>query len=201
MSDSPFSLASLPRRRIAAALALGATGALFQEAARAQASPVYEELDTPYVTTPQNVVDAMLDLAGVRADDNLLDLGSGDGRIVITAARRFGTRGTGIEIDPRLVARARENAQAAGVESKVRFLEQDLFTTDLGQASVITMYLLPAVNLKLRPALQGLKPGTRIVSHDWGMGDWVPDKTITVPAPNKTVGLAKTSQLMFWVVR
>ena len=161
-----------------------------------------EELDVPYVTTPQNVVDAMLELAGVKLGDTLLDLGSGDGRIVVTAARRFGVAGTGIEIDPRLVQLARENAQKAGVADKASFREQDLFATDLAPYTVITMYLLPDVNLKLKPVLQKLKPGTRIVSHDWTMGDdWVPDKVITVAAPDKKIGLAKSSKLMLWTVR
>jgi len=161
-----------------------------------------EELDTPYVTTPQNVVDAMLGLAGVKPGDTLLDLGSGDGRIVTTAAQRFGVKGTGIEIDPRLIKLARENAQTAGVADKATFREQDLFTTDLSGYSVITIYLLPDVNKKLKPALQKLKPGTRIVSHDWGMGDdWVPEKVVVVPAPEKKVGLEKTSKLMLWTVR
>ena len=164
-------------------------------------SPVAEDLDVPYVTSPQNVVDAMLELAGIGAGDVLLDLGSGDGRIVISAARRFGTRGTGIEIDPRLIARARADAAAAGVADRTSFLEQDLFTTDLSPASVITLYLLPAVNMKLRPALKRLKRGTRIVSHDWDMGDWVPDRTVVVDAPAKKVGLAKTSKLMLWVIK
>lgn len=161
-----------------------------------------EELDTPYVTTPQNVVDAMLALAGVKPGDTLLDLGSGDGRIVTTAARRFGVKGTGIEIDPRLIRLARENAQQAGVADKATFREEDLFRTDLTPYSVITIYLLPDVNKKLKPALQKLKPGTRIVSHDWGMGDdWVPDRVITVAAPEKKVGLEKSSKLMLWIVR
>jgi SAM-dependent methyltransferase len=161
-----------------------------------------EELDTPYVTTPQNVVDAMLGLAGVKPGDTLLDLGSGDGRIVVTAAQRFGVKGTGIEIDPRLIKLARENAQKAGVADKATFREQDLFTTDLSGYSVITIYLLPDVNKKLKPALQKLKPGTRIVSHDWGMGDdWIPEKVVVVPAPEKKVGLEKTSKLMLWTVR
>jgi len=161
-----------------------------------------EELDVPYVTTPQNVVDAMLQLAGVKPGDTLLDLGSGDGRIVVTAAHRLGVAGTGIEIDPRLVQLARENAQKAGVADKATFKEQDLFATDLAGYTVITMYLLPDVNLKLKPALQKLKPGTRIVSHDWTMGDdWVPDRVITVDAPDKKIGLAKSSKLMLWTVR
>ncbi|HEY4374354.1 MAG TPA: methyltransferase domain-containing protein [Burkholderiales bacterium] len=160
-----------------------------------------EELDVPYVTTPQNVVDAMLELAGAKPGDTLLDLGSGDGRIVITAAQRHGIRGVGIEIDPRLISQARENAQAAQVTDKAAFREDDLFSTDLSGYSVITLYLLPDVNMKLRPALQKLKPGTRIVSHDWEMGDWAPDKTVVVPAPEKKLGLDKTSKLMLWVVR
>ena len=164
-------------------------------------SLVGDDLDVPYVTSPQNVVDAMLELAGVGPNDVLLDLGSGDGRIVITAAERFGTRGTGIEIDPRLIARARAAAAAAGVASRVTFLEQDLFATDLTAASVITLYLLPAVNMKLRPALRQLKPGTRIISHDWDMGDWKPDRQVVVDAPEKKMGIAKTSRLMLWIIR
>ena len=187
------------RRRVLALIAASPLLPLTAPAA-AQAG-LADDLDVPYVTTPQNVVDAMLELAGVGAGDVLLDLGSGDGRIVITAAQRFGTSGTGIEIDPRLVTRARANAQTAGVAGKVSFLEQDLYSTDLGRASVITLYLLPAVNMKLRPALQRLKPGTRIVSHDWDMGDWLPDRTVVVDAPEKKIGLAKNSRLMLWIIR
>ena len=184
-----------PFLRRFAALSLGALAGV------AGAQITGEDLDVPYVTTPQNVVDAMLALAGIGPDDVLLDLGSGDGRIVITAATRFRARGTGIEIDPRLVERAREGARSAGVADLATFREQDLFATDLTQASVITLYLLPAVNLKLRPLLQKLKPGTRVVSHDWDMGDWLPDKVLTVAAPDKKIGLAKTSRLMLWVIK
>ena len=191
---------SLRQRRRLLALIAGSPLLPLSAPAAAQAWHA-EDLDVPYVTTPQNVVDAMLDLAAIGANDVLLDLGSGDGRIVITAAQRFGTSGTGIEIDPRLVTRARANAQTAGVAGKVSFLEQDLYSTDLARASVITLYLLPAVNLKLRPALQRLKPGTRIVSHDWDMGDWQPDRTVVVAAPEKRIGLEKTSRLMLWIVR
>jgi SAM-dependent methyltransferase len=159
------------------------------------------DLDVPFVVTPQSVVDAMLELANVGPDDRLIDLGSGDGRIVITAAQRWGTRGLGVEIDPRLVGIAESNARRAGVADKVRFATQDLFETDLSQATVITMYLLPDVNLRLRPRLLQLKPGTRIVSHDWGMGDWQPDRTVVVDAPEKSVGMEKKSRLMLWVVR
>jgi SAM-dependent methyltransferase len=168
-------------------------------AASAGEAPV--NLDTPFVITPQGVVDAMLELAGVGPQDRLIDLGSGDGRIVITAARRWGTHGLGVEIDPRLVGVAQDLARRAGVADKARFVTQDLFDTDLSQATVITMYLLPDVNMKLRPRLQRLAPGTRIVSHDWGMGDWEPDRTIVVDAPDKPVGVEKKSKLMLWVVR
>ena len=156
--------------------------------------------DVPFITTPDNVTVAMLELARVSARDVVIDLGSGDGRIVITAARRFGARGLGVEIDPALVERSRANAAKAGVADRAEFREQDLFKTDLGAASVITMYLLPAVNLQLRPALLALKPGTRLVSHDWDMGDWVPDRTLTVDAPDKAIGREKLSQLHLWVV-
>ena len=160
-----------------------------------------KELDTPFVTTPQNVVDAMLDLARMQRGDRLLDLGSGDGRIVITAAKRFGVPGMGVDIDPRLVQMARANAVREGVAAMTRFEVQDLFDTDLTQATVITLYLLPDVNEMLKPRLQKLKPGTRIVSHDWGMRDWKPEKEITVDAPGKTVGLVKQSRLSLWIVR
>ncbi len=194
-----FAAPKRARRHVMAAGAMLLAG-LAAGRAKAQ-SPMAEDLDVPYVTSPQNVVDAMLDLAGIGAGDVLLDLGSGDGRVVISAARRFGTHGTGIEIDPRLIARARADAAEAGVADRTSFVEQDLFSTDLSRASVITLYLLPAVNLKLRPALERLKRGTRIVSHDWDMGDWVPDKTVVVDAPEKKIGLAKTSKLMLWVIK
>lgn len=182
-----------PLRR---SLLLAAGGAILP--ARAQSD---SELDVPFVTTPQNVVDAMLELAGVGPQDRLLDLGSGDGRIVITAARRWGIRGVGVEIDPALIERAREEARRAGVSELTNFQEADLFKIDLSQATVITMYLLPDVNLLLRPRLQRLRPGTRLVSHDWDMGDWLPDRSVEVPAPDKVVGLRKVSRLMLWTVR
>jgi SAM-dependent methyltransferase len=159
------------------------------------------DTDVPYVITPQNVVDAMLELAAVGPTDRLIDLGSGDGRIVVTAAQRFGIAGLGIEIDPSLVATAQANAKRAGVSHLARFAAQDLFDTDLSPATVVTLYLLPKVNLMLRPRLLRLKPGTRIVSHDWDMGEWPPDRSIEVDAPNKPVGLNKSSRLMLWTVR
>jgi SAM-dependent methyltransferase len=158
------------------------------------------DVDVPYVVTPQNVVDAMLDLGGVGPNDRLIDLGSGDGRIVITAARRWGTRGTGVEIDPQLVSIARGNARRAGVEALAEFVVEDIFIADLSRATVITMYLLPDVNLRLLPRLLRLRPGTRLVSHDWDMGDWKPERTIVVDAPDKRVGPRKSSTLMRWTV-
>jgi SAM-dependent methyltransferase len=158
------------------------------------------ELDVPYVTTPQNVVDAMLELAEVGPSDRLLDLGSGDGRIVITAARRFGTVGLGIEIDPTLVELSRRNASRQGVAQQARFIVADLLTADLSRFNVITMYLLPDVNLLLRSKLRSLPAGTRIVSHDWDMGNWLPERTVEVVAPDKRVGLHKVSRLMRWTV-
>jgi SAM-dependent methyltransferase len=162
---------------------------------------IVQDLDVPFVTTPDNVVLKILEMAGVSDLDFLLDLGSGDGRIPITAALKRGTRGLGVEIDPQLVWRSKESAKIAKVDHLVDFKVQDLFDTDLSQASVITMYLLPDVNMKLRPALQKLKPGTRIVSHDWDMGDWTPTLTVRIAAPDKKVGLVKESKIMLWVVR
>ncbi len=157
--------------------------------------------EIPYVTTPNAVVDAMLSIAGVGARDHLIDLGSGDGRIVITAAKRFGTRGVGIELDGELVARSRENAAREGVSDKVKFLKQDLFASDFRDATVLTMYLLPEVNQDLRPTiLFELRPGTRIVSHDWDMGDWKPDGKQVIPTPGKTVWPMEQSTVYLWIV-
>ena len=167
----------------------------------AQSIDAGKETDTPFVTTPQNVVDAMLDLAQMRTGDTLIDLGSGDGRIVITAAKRFGVPGLGVDIDPRLVQIARASATREGVADKTRFEVQDLFDTDLTQASVITLYLLPDVNELLKPRLLKLKAGTRVVSHEWDMGDWKPEREIVVDAPGKIVGIEKSSRLFLWVVR
>jgi SAM-dependent methyltransferase len=156
--------------------------------------------EVPFITSPDNVTLEMLRLADVGPRDHVIDLGSGDGRIVIMAARRFGASGLGVEISPQLVEASRKSAQDAGVADRVKFAEQDLFQTDLSSASVVTMYLLPEVNLQLRPALLKLRPGTRVVSHDWDMGDWKPDRTSTLDVPDKKVGLTKTSQVHLWVV-
>ncbi len=157
--------------------------------------------EVPYVQTPQVVVDAMLELAGARGTDFLIDLGAGDGRIVITAAKRYGTRGLGVDYDRRLVDLATANARKAGVADRVLFVEKNIFEVDLAPATVLTLYLLPDVNLELRPKLLAtLKPGTRIVSHDWDMGDWEPDAKADVDAPDKPVGALKKSTVYLWVV-
>jgi hypothetical protein len=156
--------------------------------------------EVPFITTPDHVTLAMLQMAGVTAQDFVIDLGSGDGRIVITAAKRFGARGLGVEIVPELVRRSRDNAVKAGVAERAQFREQDLFATALGPASVVTMYLLPEVNLQLRPALLALRPGTRIVSHDWDLGAWAPDRSVTLDVPDKAVGRDKKSTVHLWVV-
>jgi SAM-dependent methyltransferase len=134
--------------------------------------------DVIYVPTPQNVVDAMLKIANVTAKDVVYDLGSGDGRIPITAAEKYGARGVGIDINPERIKEANANLAKSKAGDKVRFLNQDLFETDLSPATVITLYLLPSLNQKLIPKLKQLKPGTRIVSHSFDMGtDWPPEKT------------------------
>ncbi len=159
----------------------------------------WDDGTVPFVVSPEEVVTRMLRIAEVGAGDYVIDLGSGDGRIVIGAARR-GARALGIDIDPSLVAKGRENAAAAGVTERTEFSAQDLFETDLSRASVVTMYLLPEFNLKLRPKLLTLKPGTRLVSHDWHMGDWEPDETIELRTPEKPVGLGGKSRVHLWIV-
>lgn len=164
--------------RINAATALVAAALL----STASAQTPHAKPDVIYVPTPQPVVETMLELAAVKSTDTVYDLGSGDGRIVITAAKKYGARGVGIELDAALVKKARENAAAAGVANRVRFITQDLFTTDLRPATVVTLYLLQSINERLRPKLvRELKPGTRVVSHVFNMGpEWPPEKTVNV---------------------
>jgi ubiquinone/menaquinone biosynthesis C-methylase UbiE len=150
-------------------------------AGSSQQSGKLREPDVIYVPTPQNVVDAMLKLARVHSGDVIYDLGCGDGRIVVTAAKQFGVRGIGIDINPERIAEARENARSNGVTDRVTFRNEDLFEADIKEASVVTLYLLTSLNLKLRPKLwRDLKPGTRIVSHSFDMGDWKPEKQMEV---------------------
>lgn len=132
--------------------------------------------DVHFIATPQYVVNEMLELAGTNQKDVIYDLGCGDGRFVITAAKQYGARGIGIDIDPERIRESRVNAKKAGVDDRVAFHEQDLFTTDISPATIVALYLLPELNLGLRPRLfKQLKPGTRILSHDFDMGDWKPD--------------------------
>ncbi len=151
------------------------TGRTFAQGTAARAP------DVPYEPTPQGVVAQMLQLAQVRASDVVYDLGCGDGRVVIEAAKRYGARGVGIDIDPQRIAEANANARAAGVTHLVEFRLADLFETDLREATVVTLYLLPSLNLKLRPKLhKELRKGARVVSHDFDMGDWKPQQTANV---------------------
>ncbi|MGB7203010.1 MAG: methyltransferase domain-containing protein [Pyrinomonadaceae bacterium] len=151
--------------------------------------------DAPYLPTHQSIVDEMLAIANVTGDDVLYDLGSGDGRIPITAALRYGTRGVGIDIDPVLVSEAHENARNAKIGDKVRFIVGDIFEQDFSDATVVMLYLSPELNLKLRPQLQKMKPGTRIVSHNHDMADWKPEKAKSVKTPS---GVDHT--IYFWRV-
>ena len=155
--------------------------------------------DVPFVPTTEEAVQAMLKLADVKKTDVVYDLGCGDGRIVIAAAKTYGARGVGIDINPVRIGEARENAKKAGVENLVRFEENDLFEADFHEATVVTLFLLPNVNLKLRPKLlQELKPGTRIVSNTFDMGDWKADKEATVGDPDEQTYLSH--RLYLWTV-
>ena len=169
---------------VAVTAEVAVTGNLFRVSAQ-QAAPAAAPARIPdviYVPTPELVVEKMLDMARVTADDVVYDLGCGDGRIVIAAAQRRGARGVGIDIDPQRIQEAKANAQKALVLGRVKFLEADLFTTDISEATVVTLYLLPTLNVKLMPKLMAeLRPGTRIVSHAFSMGDsWPPERTETV---------------------
>lgn len=158
------------------------------------------EPSVPYVPTPQEVVERMLEIAKVGSGDYLIDLGSGDGRIVITAAKKFGARGFGVDLNPVRIAESNENAKKAGVTDRVSFVQRNLFDADLSDATVITMYLLPRVNLELRPKLLSLKPGTRLVSHDFSMDDWKPDESVDMNVKAKYGNEPGTSSIYFWIV-
>lgn len=152
---------------------------------RVQAPPLGAQSLAPYVPTPQDVVERMLELAAVTKDDVVYDLGCGDGRLVITAAKKYGARGVGLDIDPERIAESQANAKAAGVEHLVTFRLQDALTADVTPATVVTLYLLSSSNLKLRPLLtRQLRPGARIVSHAFSMGDWPPEKVETFTDAN-----------------
>ena len=172
---------------------------VFAAIAAAQQAQPRRALDVVFVPTSEEAVQVMLKMAEVKATDVVYDLGCGDGRIVIAAAKNFGARAVGIDIDPRLIALSKESARNAGVENLVRFEEKDLFEADIHEATVVTLFLLENLNEKLRPKLlRDLKPGTRVVSNTFGMGaDWKPDKTITVGGGEYT-GLSRV--LYLWTV-
>ena len=158
-------------------VSLIALGAVVSAVAAATAPPPTPEV--PYVPTPAVVVERMLNLAGVGAGDVVYDLGCGDGRIVIAAVKRAGVRGVCVEMDPVRLMGSRMNARKEGVEARIRFVQSDLFKVPLHEATVVTLYLLPEVNARLRPRLHAqLRPGARVVSHDFDMGDWKPDETV-----------------------
>ena len=164
------------------------------------AADQHPHADVPFVPTPTSVVDAMLKLAGVGPQDFVIDLGSGDGRIVIAAAKQHGARGFGVEIDGALVNNARQGARQQGVADRVEFHEQNLFSTDLDRASVLTLYLYPRLLMQLRPRMfEQLKPGSRIVSHDFDMQNWQPDARVTVPVPDKPYG-PPSSEVYLWIL-
>ena len=178
------------RVAIAGVLAAAAVATLvWQQPASAQTVP---SLDIHYVPTPTAVVEAMLRIARVTSTDVVYDLGSGDGRIVIEAARTYGARGVGVELHPELVKQAREGARKAGVADKVTFVQADLFKTDLSPATVVTLYLSPSINLRLRSKFEReLRPGARLVSHRFPVGDWQPDQELTVG----------DNRVLFWTIR
>jgi precorrin-6B methylase 2 len=190
----------LIRLLVASCMLMAAAGALAQvEQQTQEKKPFQPEVgqagkDVVWVPTPQALVDKMLDMAKVTAQDYLIDLGSGDGRTVITAAKR-GARASGIEYNPDMVALSTANAAKEGVSEKAKFMKADLFETDFSQATVITMFLLPDINLRLRPKLLEMKPGTRIVSNSFTMEEWAADETETV-----TEGCSTWCTALLWIV-
>ena len=165
----------------------------------AQSGQPKHDLDVPYVPTTEAAVKAMLKLADVKRTDIVYDLGCGDGRIVIAAAKEYGAHGVGIDINPQRVQEAKENATKAGVTNLVRFEEKDLFDADIHEATVVTLFLLNSVNERLRPKLlKDLKPGTRVVSNTFGMGDWKPEKELMVGDPVQ--GFSLSHKLFLWTI-
>jgi len=182
-------------RRLAAAAVL-----LLALPSGAPAADQHPHADVPFVPTPPVVIDAMLELARLQPEDYVIDLGSGDGRIIIAAAKKYGARGFGVEIDQNLVAAARREARRQGVAERAQFQGENLFLTTLDRATVITMYLYPGLMLQLRPRLfEQLKPGARIVSHDFDMEPWQPDARVTVPVPDKPYG-PPSSEVYLWII-
>ena len=182
--------------RVSLALVLALTVVAATALGQTTTQQKVREPDVQYVPTPQSVVDQMLRMAKVGKNDVVYDLGSGDGRILITAAKKYGARGVGYDIDPERVQEATANAAKAGVDKRVRFIQGDLFDADLREATVVTLYLLQSLNMKLRPKLFAeLRPGTRIVSHDFDMGDWKPDQTVKVQVNGRE------HMVYYWLLR
>lgn len=166
----------------------------------AQKAGPSREPDVPFIPTTETAVKAMLDLADVKSSDIVYDLGCGDGRIVIAAAKRYGARGVGIDIDPALIREAKKNARQAGVESRVEFREQDLFLANFREATVVTLFLLPAINQRLRPQLEALKPGTRIVSNTFEIAGWKPVREVVVKDDPDDDYYFGSRRLLLWIV-
>jgi ribosomal protein L11 methylase PrmA len=165
----------------------------------AQTSQPRRTLDVPYLPTTEDAVPEMLKLANVKSTDIVYDLGCGDGRIVIAAAKTYGAHGVGIDLNPDRIQEAKENARKAGVEDLVRFEQNDLFKADIHEATVVTLFLLNTVNMRLRPKLlRELKPGTRIVSNTFKMGDWTPDQEVTVQGATENAPFSR--KLFLWLV-
>jgi len=184
-----------------AVVRLALAAALAAQAIAGAAHAQEAEPRPPFITTPDEVVERMLVIAGTAADDFVMDLGSGDGRIVIAAAQKFGARGLGVDIDARLVAQSRENARRAGVAERVTFEERDVLTADLGRATVVTLYLLPFLMDKLQlKLLRELRPGARIVSHAFPMPGWKPDRTETMRIAKRHPGQGDESRIYLWLV-
>jgi precorrin-6B methylase 2 len=187
--------------RKAAACAGFAVLVLGASLAAAQSSQPRRQFDVPYVPTTEEAVRAMLKLADVKQADIVYDLGCGDGRIVIAAAKTYGARGVGIDIDPDRIREAKENAKKAGVENLVRFEENDLFQANFREATVVTLFLLPSINLKLRPKLLNeLKPGTRVVSNTFDMGDWRPAKEQSLPGAYDDEAAYLSHKFFLWTI-
>ncbi len=184
---------SLLRAALAWSLSATAADAVF-------ASESHNLPEVPFVATPMKVVARMLDMAQVGPKDHLIDLGCGDGRIVTEAAKR-GARAVGIDLDGYLIELCRRRARENGLEHLARFEQKDIYEVDLSPATVVTMYLLPEHNLKLRDKLKReVKDGTRVLSHDWDMGDWIPDQRDIIDVPDKPVGIDKKSRVLMWVM-
>jgi SAM-dependent methyltransferase len=176
------------------------TALLSASLAAAQKAGPSREPDVPYIPTTETAVKAMLELAQVKSSDIVYDLGCGDGRIVIAAAKRYGARGVGIDIDPVRIRQARNNASKAGVQSRVKFREQDLFLSNFREATVVTLFLLPAINKRLLPQLEALKPGTRIVSNTFEIGGWKPVREIVVKDDPDDDYYFGSHRLFLWIV-